>query len=219
MRGAGSNRIDRQGEYLADLVYQLDGVPSANPDVTAYLELLDRVLEDRRISDLEAETLAAIAADWGLSASQIDLAHEQYFEAVMQVAMADGVVSELERSDLRLVASLLRLEPGRAEFDSSDTTFPSVQPTLSQDFAGQSVCFTGALVGRVGGKPISRVQAKSFAESAGLVTRERVTKDLELLVVADPDSQSGKARKARGYGTRVIAEAVFWSSIGVVTDN
>jgi len=90
---------------------------------------------------------------------------------------------------------------------------------LNQEFAGLSVCFTGALVGRIGGKPITRVQAQSLAESAGLVTQERVTKDLELLVVADPDSQSGKAKKARSYGTRVIAEAVFWSSIAVATDD
>jgi DNA polymerase-3 subunit epsilon len=43
-----------------------------------------------------------------------------------------------------------------------------------------------------------------------------VTKDLDLLVVADPDTQSGKARRARSQGTRVVAEPVFWSQLGVL---
>jgi DNA polymerase-3 subunit epsilon len=51
-----------------------------------------------------------------------------------------------------------------------------------------------------------------------LSIRDSVTKDLDLLVMADPYSQSGKAKKARQYGTRVMAEAVFWQAIGVQTD-
>jgi hypothetical protein len=38
---------------------------------------------------------------------------------------------------------------------------------------------------------------------------------VDLLVLADPDSTSGKARKARKYGTRLIAETAFWEMIGV----
>lgn len=34
-------------------------------------------------------------------------------------------------------------------------------------------------------------------------------------IVADPQSASGKAKKARSYGTRIIAEAVVWQLIGV----
>lgn len=36
-----------------------------------------------------------------------------------------------------------------------------------------------------------------------------------MLVVADPDSLSGKARKAREYEIRIVAEVAFWSMIGV----
>jgi DNA polymerase-3 subunit epsilon len=42
-----------------------------------------------------------------------------------------------------------------------------------------------------------------------------VTKKLDLLVVADPDTQSGKAQKARKYGIRIMHEPVFWKAIGV----
>ncbi len=34
-----------------------------------------------------------------------------------------------------------------------------------------------------------------------------------VLVCADPESQSGKARKARALGVRVIGEAVFLESL------
>jgi DNA polymerase-3 subunit epsilon len=42
-----------------------------------------------------------------------------------------------------------------------------------------------------------------------------VTKKLDILVVADPHTQSGKARKARQYGTRIVHEPVFWQMLGV----
>jgi DNA polymerase-3 subunit epsilon len=44
---------------------------------------------------------------------------------------------------------------------------------------------------------------------------ESVTKKLDLLVIADPHTQSGKAKKARQYGVRIMHEPVFWKAIGV----
>jgi DNA polymerase-3 subunit epsilon len=40
-----------------------------------------------------------------------------------------------------------------------------------------------------------------------------VTKSLDILVCADPESMSGKARMARDNGIRVIAAAAFWPRI------
>jgi NAD-dependent DNA ligase len=42
-----------------------------------------------------------------------------------------------------------------------------------------------------------------------------VTKDLDILVVADPYTRSSKAEAARRYGVRIMAEAAFWRAIGV----
>lgn len=64
----------------------------------------------------------------------------------------------------------------------------------------------------------TREQTHEFARGAGLVALDSVTKKLDVLVVADPQSASGKAKKARSYGTRIIAEAVFWQLIGVPVD-
>jgi DNA polymerase-3 subunit epsilon len=60
--------------------------------------------------------------------------------------------------------------------------------------------------------------AESMAQAAGLEVRPSVTKALELLVVADPDTQSIKAKKARQYGIRIIAEVRFWQALLINVD-
>ena len=45
-----------------------------------------------------------------------------------------------------------------------------------------------------------------------------VTKTLDILVVSDADTQSGKAKKARSYGVRIVAERSFWPRVGVTID-
>jgi DNA polymerase-3 subunit epsilon len=76
------------------------------------------------------------------------------------------------------------------------------------------------LQSRIKGELITRDVAETLAEQAGLVVvvANSVTKKLVLLVVADPNPQSGKAKKARQYGTRVLADSVFWRMIGVMVE-
>jgi len=57
-----------------------------------------------------------------------------------------------------------------------------------------------------------------LASAAGLCVQPCVTRKLDLLVVADANSQSGKATKARGYGIRVVAEVAFWKALHVKLD-
>jgi DNA polymerase-3 subunit epsilon len=42
--------------------------------------------------------------------------------------------------------------------------------------------------------------ASILAVEHGLIVKKGVAKDLDFLVAADPDSMSGKAKKAREYG-------------------
>ena len=51
--------------------------------------------------------------------------------------------------------------------------------------------------------------------SAPLTVLRNCTKKLDYLVAADPDSMSGKAKKARDYGIRILAEPVFWQMMGI----
>ena len=80
------------------------------------------------------------------------------------------------------------------------------------------MCFTGESVCSVGGQRLDRSTQELLAARAGLVVAPRVTKKLDLLVLADPNSLSGKAGKAADYGARRIAERAFWPTIGVSID-
>ena len=216
----GRARIDRQGQYLAELVDRLNNAPSNDPDTDAYMELLDRALEDRRLTDRESDTLTYTAIEWGLNADRVRLAHVQYFDAVLDAALTDGVITDRENCDLQLVGSLLGISPDTLErrITGAEHRHAAAPIQPSDSLAGLSVCFSGALVGRINGEPITRDDAHRLAEEARLDVNANVTRKLNLLVVADPDSQSGKARKARLLGTRIMAEAVFWPAIGVTVD-
>jgi DNA polymerase III subunit epsilon len=211
--------------YLARLVDRLDPVAAGGAEVAAYLDLLDRALEDRRITEAEAGALLATAQEWGLSRDQVTTAHQQYLRALVTAARADEVVSPAERHDLASVCALLGLPPTMLEAQLADrtpppggVTAPREAGTTAKDLAGGTVCFTGSLSGRLDGEPVTRARAEQLATAAGLVVAPGVTKGLDLLVVADPDSLSAKARKARQYGTRIMAEAVFWQAIGVAVE-
>ena len=91
---------------------------------------------------------------------------------------------------------------------------PEALPERSE-LLGKSICFTGTLTNRFRGQLISRPMAEALAAKAGMVVAADVTRSLDFLVAADPDSMSGKAKKARKYGTKILAESVFWKAIGI----
>ena len=72
---------------------------------------------------------------------------------------------------------------------------------------GVSFCFTGAL-------EIKRKEAQEMVKNLGGECKSSVSKGLTYLVQADPGSQSTKAKKARGYGTKVIGEKEFLKIVG-----
>ena len=66
-----------------------------------------------------------------------------------------------------------------------------------------SICFTGTL------ESMGRKEAQKLAESVGFEIKGGVTKGLTYLVIADPNSTSSKARKARELGTKLLSEKEF----------
>lgn len=206
--------------FLAGLVSRLTVTPSTNSAAAVeYIDLLNRALEDRRVTAEEAELLLETAARWGLSQNEVLLIHHNYLTSLVAIARQDGTVTELELSDLREVSGLLGYKSSYADqlISSPAETHPDHQHRPSP-LTGLSVCFTGESTCTRGGVPIQRSEAEQLAEHAGLTVQASVTKKLDILVLADPDSLSGKAQKARRYGTRLIAEPVFWREIGVTID-
>jgi DNA polymerase-3 subunit epsilon len=216
----------RPPSYLTSIARRLPMMPAvvdANPQaVLAYADLLDRALEDRRITDNEADALCEVAQAWGLDAPHIEEIHRSYLTSLIAYALADAVLTDEERADLEWVGDLFGLDHDVvAELIAAAT--PAARSAVAPDhrggtIVGQSVCFTGESQRRINGEALTRSTAELLAASAGLVVARSVTKKLDILVVADPDTMSGKARKAREYGTRIVAERAFWPSIGILVD-
>lgn len=206
--------------FLSTLLMKLPEADKA--DIALYCSLLDRALEDRRLDENEISELTRVAVEGGLSQYEVLTAHREYLHGVIETAFQDNVLSAAERSDIDLVASLLGFEPDFVT-DSIKMVTESpqrVQPNekAGNQLANRTVCFTGTITCTIGGAPISRAQAEEFARQKGLVPVTGVSKKTDILVVADPDTLSGKAKKAHDYGTRIIADRVFLSMLGVTVD-
>lgn len=228
LRRCDAQRLQQfQPNYLARLVTRLMGPTQTRdlpPHVSAYLDLLDRALEDRLVSEAEADGLFTFAKEYGLSGEQVVAAHRTYLRALAQAAIADGVITDNEKRDLLDVTKLLGFDQQtlKAVLTEAKNCGPASaavsDPSGECALAGKSVCFTGALLGCIDGEQITREQAQELASKAGLEVLPRVTKKLDILVVADPLTLSTKAKTAREYGTRIIAEMAFWKAIGVAVD-
>ena len=79
--------------------------------------------------------------------------------------------------------------------------------TSRHEVKGFSVGFTGMM-----SRP--RETCHEIARAEGLSIRDSVTKSLDILVVADVNTESSKARKARQYSIRIVNESAFFELIG-----
>jgi len=213
LRGSPAPLVEGNLGSLAARVGVPEGVDVSTETALAYLDLLDRVLEDRRLTPEEILNLAVAATDWGIGRDTAEQLHRAYVAGIGELALADGVITPAERADLTRLNELLGLGPARAG------SVPSVRAAgHHEDLVGRSVCFTGDSACTMDGQPLSRADQERLATDAGLIVKSGVSARLDVLVLADPDSRSGKARKAEELGVRRMAEPAFWRAIGVQID-
>ncbi len=226
-REEATARSENGPSYISRLLAKLPPANDATPEMDEYMGLLDRVLEDRRVTAEEAYALASIASELGIARDQAIAAHEQYVADLTRVALADGILTETERKDLNDVRHLLNVSGERLASMLADAamcqsghaaTRTTAAIPSARSLKGKTICFTGQLGCSINGDPVTRARAERIATQKGMVVKGNVTKKLDYLVTADPDSMSGKAGKAKRYGVRIIAEAVFWQMVGVSTD-
>jgi len=86
-----------------------------------------------------------------------------------------------------------------------------VNKSAAGPLAGKTFCFTGAL-----GRP--RKELEKLVEDRGGTLLSGVTKELNYLVMADPNSGSSKATKAKQYGTECLDEAQFMAMVEGIAD-
>lgn len=178
-------------------------IPGDNEDEASYLVTLDRALLDREISVTEGRELLTTAQEAGLSGETVERLHLDYLRSVAAEALADEIVTAEEREDLHTVAGLLGL-PEIAVDQVLEWATAHAAPVSGGGFAlepGDRVVFTGEMTK-------GRSEWINEIVAAGLVSGG-VTKSTKVVVSADPDSMSGKAKKARTYGIPVISEDAF----------
>jgi DNA polymerase-3 subunit epsilon len=191
--------------FLARLVQQLPRA-GANASVEGYLAVLDRALEDRRLVAAEAESLRDLAISLGIGADALVAAHQTYLRALAVAAWADGVVTEAELADLEEVARLLGLPASvvDAELAAAQAITPEMSVPVNERklHFGDAVCITGDT-----STPRNELEVR--ASRAGLRVTSAVSRKTRLVVAAEPDSESAKARRARELGIPLVAEPVF----------
>lgn len=187
---------------LADLVDRLPRGPAG--DLDSYLAVLDRILEDRIVSDSELTHLSGLATGLGLTQDTAHQAHRQYLTHLSAAAWQDRQVTDAERTDLLDVARLLDV-PADEALTILQNTRHTPPPTPQQAAAlhpGDRVVFTGDMT-------LSRTDIEARATATGLRVTNSVSAKTALVIAADPYTQSGKANRARQLGVRMVTEQVF----------
>lgn len=204
------------GTPLSTLVAK-DGFSPASgvKDAAPYVELLERAIEDRHLNEAETEELDAAAQMLGLDPTEAARLNCEYVDHLVGLAWRDGEITEREREDLYLVSRALGVDDVAERLAEHGGAAGRLEPVGESRLQGKTACFTGGLTCHHEGQLLTRERATALATAAGLTVLPRVTKKLDILVLADPNSMSGKARKAQEYGTRLIAETAFWELIGV----
>lgn len=208
-QGRSKAQTIARGEQTANTQSWLDAVlnavwvPGVPEDEASYLLVLDRALLDRSISITEGRQLIEAAKVASLSGARVSQIHHSYLRSIAQEALSDGIVTDEEMADIAAVAKALNL--GKTDIDDALAAAMALRTDKQggsfELLSGDRVVFTGET---------SRPRENWVAEivAAGL-TSGGVTKSTKLVVAADPDSLSGKARKARDYGIPIVDENTF----------
>lgn len=192
--------------FLSRLVDRLPRVTEP-PQADTYLALLDRALIDRRISATESDALVTRATALGLGKQDVVDLHAGYLADLAVAALEDGIVTDDERADLVAVAALLALRPDAVE--SALDRAASGAPVPRQRTRSRWTLAPGDIVVFTGETPEPRGVWEERARAAGLRVEDAVTTDTRVVVAADIDTMSIKARKAHKAGIPVIDPATF----------
>lgn len=206
-------RAARQQHFLGRLASRAPR-SELHPGANGYLALLDRALLDRHISRHEGDQLVAAAEMMGISREDAIALHRLYVRALGKLALEDGVVTAKERADLELVAGMLGL--GACDVDASldQAAAPAVDVCGVGGFGlrpGDAVVFTGDAPG------VDRADLEYQARALGLRVTGAVSGKTSLVVAADPDSISGKARKARDLGVPIVDYSTYMGMLDSIS--
>ena len=169
--------------------------------VLVYLELLERVVADLRIDASERVHLLSLAQELDLSTGEIAQAHRRFANDLIDAALDDHLITPNEYDQLLCVAAMLDVDT--ALVDERTRTYRATASGPRPLAPGTEVVFTGD------DPDHPRDELKQHAVTLGLSVHSGVRKETGLLVAKDPQSRSGKAKKAAQYNIPVLSAAEF----------
>ena len=172
-------------------------------DMLGYLEVLGRALTDLHLDSGERDHLRTFANNRGLTDPQISQAHRRFLNELIDAAIEDDHVTDDELDQLVRVAAALEIDPELVDRRIRPYTQTDIEIELRPHL---TVVFTGET------EEGERDGLADHAEALGLQVGKSVTKATDLLVAADADSQSTKARKAHRYDIPIATIATFASA-------
>jgi DNA polymerase-3 subunit epsilon len=211
-RGATSGPLDARSASMLDRA--TDDLPQVEGDVATqqYVAMLDAALADGLLSVGETDELADLARQLRLDDDHRVALHHAYFADLAAAAWADAVLTDDERRVLHTVATLLDIDRSGLERAMHDprpmATSRSASPPDAEIALGSA-----SLVVLTGEMRRSRDAIEADLARLGVPTARAVTKKTTLVVAADVDSLSGKAKKAKQYGIPIASEDALESAL------
>lgn len=198
----GRHSSEAVGSWVRRLVR--DTPRSDDESLARYRDLLAAALLDKELSATETKQLAECAAHEGITHEDAVEIHREFLGQIAVEAWADGVVTDEEEVTLRLIGAQLGVPTEDVDkLLAQPATGPAMNFTLT---GGQRVSFTGSM-------ELGRTTWEQRARQAGLEVGA-VTKKTVLLVAANPDSMSSKARRARELHIPIVNESTFALLLG-----
>ena len=178
----------------------IDALPPTNSSsgLNDFTSVLLASLLDQELSHHQTRELAALAEKLELGQEQVLEARLIVFESIAVHFWSNNSLSDFEKAALKrigaelevsneVVASALAFEP-----DSS----PEPRPAI---FSSQIFLLTGFSSER-------KAYLSAQLEKLGKQTVENFSKQVDVVIANDPDTQSGKAKSARKIGVPVLGE-------------
>ena len=196
------------GQWLANISARISKRGAGG--VEQYRKLLTAALADKELSRTEIHQLGQQAERDGLGRDDLLSIHEEFLRQIAIEAWLDGIITDEERATITTLAEQLGLSESLASellaTPQQGDSGPGIQLKV-----GDRVTFTGQL-------DLPREEWAKRAEAVGLSVGG-VTKKSALLIAANPDSMSGKARKARDYGVPIVGEKTFAQLVRAMTED
>lgn len=215
LNGLRHTREDlRSDSTIGDVALTGEGAREACLEL--YRGAVATALEDRLLEPHEIDGLMSLGRRLGVSEEQALSISQSYFQGVAARALADGRIDDTERRDMKKLAEVLELNQ-----ETIDRLIVAAEPDTTQDakkLEGLAVCFTGGVSATRNNVPLTRADLQASAEGRGMIVKTGVSKKLDILVTSDPHSMSGKSKKARELGTRIVAVDAFIGMLGIAVD-